>query len=65
MSQKESISKKIEKLKSQVEWFYGEEFDLTEAMKKYRDAAKLAKDIEQDLEGLKNEINVISEDFTR
>jgi len=65
MSQKEPISKKIDKLKMQVEWFYGEEFDLSEAMGKYKDAVKLAKEIEEDLCSLKNEIKVIDKDFSR
>jgi len=65
MSQKESISKKIDRLKSQVEWFYGEDFDLAEAAGKYRGAMELAKEIERDLGSLKNEIKVIEEDFGR
>lgn len=65
MSQKESISKKIDRLKTQVEWFYGEDFDLAEATDKYRGAVELAKEIEQDLSGLKNEIKIIEEDFAR
>ena len=65
MSQKESINEKIDRLKTRVEWFYGEDFDLAEAMVKYRDAVELAKQIEKDLLGLKNEIKVIEEDFAR
>jgi len=65
MSQKESISKKIDRLKEQVEWFYGDEFDLAEATKKYRGAVDLAKEIEKNLNELKNEIKVIDEDFAR
>jgi len=65
MSQKESISKKIDRLKAQVEWFYGEDFDLAEATDKYRGAVELAKGIEQDLSDLKNEIKIIEEDFAR
>ena len=63
MSQKESISEKIERLKGEVEWFYGEGFDLAEATGKYRAAVRLAKEIEKDLISLKNEIRVIEEDF--
>ena len=65
MSKKESISQKIDKLKARVEWFYGEEFDLGEATGKYREAVELAKEIEEDLNGLKNEIKIIDEDFAR
>ncbi|MCL1840064.1 hypothetical protein FWF89_03705 [Candidatus Saccharibacteria bacterium] len=65
MSQKEPISKKIDKLKMQVEWFYGEDFDLSEATEKYKSAVELAKEIEADLNNLKNEIKIIEEDFAR
>lgn len=65
MSEKETISKKIDKLKGQVEWFYGEDFDLAKATDNYKSAVKLAKEIEKDLSELKNEINVINEDFSR
>lgn len=65
MSKKEQISEKIDRLKGDVEWFYGDEFDLSSATEKYRGAVKLAKEIEGELEGLKNEINVIDEDFSR
>ena len=63
MSEKESISQKIERLKMDVEWFYGEEFDLAEAATKYKKAMRLAKEIEVDLNSLKNEIKVIDKDF--
>ena len=63
MSQKESINQKIDRLKKEVEWFDGENFDLTMATGRYRDAVKLAKEIERDLMELKNEIRVIGEDF--
>jgi len=65
MSQKESISKKIDQLKKRVEWFYGEDFDLGEATKRYKSAVELAREIEQDLANLKNEIRVIEEDFSK
>ncbi len=60
-----SLNQKIEQLDSQVEWFYSDEFKLEEAVDKYKDAAKLAHEIEKDLDGLKNEIEVLSEDFSK
>ena len=63
MSQKESVSEKIERLKLEVEWFYGDSFDLTKAIVKYTEATKLAKEIEVDLGELKNEIKIIGENF--
>lgn len=60
-----SLNQKIEELDGKVEWFYSDEFKLEEAVDKYKDAAKLAKEIEKDLDGLKNEIEVLSEDFSK
>ncbi len=65
MSDKLSLNQKIEKLDTQVEWFYSDSFKLDEATEKYKEAVKLAKDIEKDLNELKNEIEVLSEDFSK
>lgn len=65
MSEKKlSLNQKIEKLDNEVEWFYSDEFELGQAIDKYKQAVKLAKEIEQDLDNLKNEIEVLAEDFT-
>ena len=64
MSEKKSLNSKIAELDKQVEWFYSDEFELEEAVDKYKEAAKLAKEIEKDLDALKNEIEVLSEDFS-
>ena len=61
---KKSVGAKIEQLNQNLEWFYGDEFKLEEAAKKYHEAAELAKDIEKELETLKNQIEVISKDFS-
>lgn len=60
-----NISAKINKLNQQVEWFYGEDFSLDQAAAKYKEAAKLAREIEKDLNSLKNEISQVAEDFTK
>ena len=65
MSEKISLNQKIAELDSQVEWFYSDEFELEKAVDKYKAAVKLAKEIEQDLDELKNEIEVLSEDFSK
>ena len=65
MVEKMSLNQKIEKLDGQVEWFYSDEFKLEEAVDKYKEATSLAKEIEKDLENLKNEIEVLSEDFSK
>ncbi len=65
MAEKMSLNKKIEKLDTEVEWFYSDDFKLEDATDKYKNAVKLAKEIEDDLLKLKNEIEIISEDFTK
>lgn len=62
---KQTINQKIEKLDSEVEWFYSDDFKLEEATKNYKKTLELAKEIESDLNNLKNEIEVLSEDFTK
>lgn len=65
MAEKQSLNQKIEKLDSEVEWFYSDDFKLENAVDKYKEAVKLAKEIEKDLNELKNEIEVLSEDFSK
>ena len=60
-----SLNQKIEELDGKVEWFYSDEFKLEEAVDKYKDAAELAREIEKDLDELKNEIEVLSKDFSK
>ena len=61
---KKSVGAKIEQLNQNLEWFYCDDFKLEDAAKKYQEAAELAKDIEKELETLKNQIEVISKDFS-
>ncbi|MBR3132382.1 exodeoxyribonuclease VII small subunit [Candidatus Saccharibacteria bacterium] len=65
MSEKLNLNQKIEKLDGEVEWFYSDEFKLEEATTKYKEAITLAKEIEKDLVELKNEIEVLTEDFSK
>ena len=65
MAEKINLNQKIEKLDAEVEWFYSDEFKLEESMEKYKAAIKLAKEIEKDLDALKNEIEVLTEDFSK
>lgn len=62
---KTTLNQKIEKLDSEVEWFYSDEFKLEEATTRYKTTLSLAKEIEADLNNLKNEIEVLSEDFSK
>lgn len=63
--EKMSLNQKIEKLDAEVEWFYSDDFRLEDATEKYKQTVKLAKEIEKDLDGLKNEIEVLAEDFSK
>ncbi len=65
MVEKISLNQKIEELDKKVEWFYSDEFKLDEAVDKYKEATKIAKEIEKDLDELKNEIEVLTEDFSK
>lgn len=60
-----TISDKIDELKTGVEWFYSDDFKLEEASEKYKSLTDLAKEIEKDLNELKNDIKVIEEDFSK
>ena len=62
---KENISEKLEKLKVGVDWFYSDDFKLEDASEKYKALTGLAKEIEKDLDELKNDIKVIDEDFSK
>lgn len=64
MSKEMSLNQKIAKLDEEVEWFYSDDFKLEEAVEKYKGALDLANAIKKDLENLKNEIKVLSEDFS-
>ena len=49
-----SISDKISELKEGVDWFYSEDFKLEDASERYKALTVLAREIEQDLDDLKN-----------
>ena len=65
MSEKRPINQKIDEVNDSVEWFYGDDFALEKAPEKYQAAVKLAKDIQKDLDELKNKIEVIDKDFSK
>ncbi|MBQ6409981.1 exodeoxyribonuclease VII small subunit [Candidatus Saccharibacteria bacterium] len=62
---KRNLSQKLKDLDSKVEWFYSDDFKLEKASEKYKEALELSKEIEEDLKNLKNEIEVLAEDFTK
>lgn len=60
----ETVSDKISRLNQEIEWFYGDDFQLSEAVEKYQSANKLAGEITKELDELKNQVEVI-ENFTK
>lgn len=64
MKDNENLNEKIKKLDDEVEWFYSDEFKLEEATGRYKKAVELAKSVEKDLDELKNQIEVLEEDFS-
>ena len=65
MKEAKTINQKIEELDKSTEWFYSDEFNLDEAVVKYKDAIELAKELQKDLSDLQNEIEVLDEDFSK
>ena len=58
-----SIQSKIDQLNELVAWFDNDDFELELAMDKFKQAEKLATEIEADLKSLKNDINVLKQKF--
>lgn len=65
MTETTNLTQKIANLDSAVEWFYSDDFNLDEAAAKYKDTLSLAQEINKDLDNLKNQIEVLSEDFSK
>lgn len=59
-----SINDKIAQLDHEIEWFYGEDFQLDRAVEKYQAASKLATEIDRELGELRNQVEVVR-DFTK
>lgn len=60
-----SLNQKIKELDKKVEWFESADFELEKAMDNYKEALKLAEEIEKDLKNLKNEVEVLTVDFSK
>ena len=65
MSEQSNLNQKIAELDKKTEWFHSDDFKLEKASENYKEALKLAEEIEKDLKNLKNEIEVLNEDFTK
>jgi exonuclease VII small subunit len=58
-----TIQAKTEKLSQLVAWFDGEDFEIEQALEKYKEAESLASEIEQDLTSLKNDVQILKQKF--
>ena len=62
-AQKPSIAEKTAKLDKLVMWFDSDEFELEQALDKFKEAEELAAEIEKDLQALKNEVTIVKKRF--
>ena len=58
-----TIQEKTAELNELVAWFDSDEFALETALDKFKQAEALAQEIEKDLRGLKNDIQVVKQKF--
>lgn len=58
-----TIQEKIAELDKLVAWFESDDFQLEQASAKLQEAAKLAAEIENDLENIGNEIRQVKQSF--
>ncbi|MNH50398.1 exodeoxyribonuclease VII small subunit [compost metagenome] len=63
MTKNKSIQQKTTELTELVAWFDGDDFVLEQALDKFKEAEKLAQDIEKDLTTLRNDIEVVKKSF--
>ena len=64
MSEKDkTIEEKMNTLREAAAWFEGEDFSLTMASEKFEAAARLANEIEHDLQQMENQITVLKRSF--
>lgn len=59
----ETIAEKLEKLETLLAWFESEEITVEEALKKYEEALQLSKELEEQLQNAKNQVEVIKKKF--
>ncbi len=58
-----TIQQKIDQLDKAVAWFESDDFELEQASAKLKEAAKLAADIEHDLDTVANDIQLVKKSF--
>lgn len=63
VNEAQTIQEDLIQLSELITWFQSDDFELEKATQTYEEAEALAKKIETNLDGLKNEITVIRERF--
>lgn len=63
MSKNKTVAEKTAELDTLVAWFNSDDFTLEQAIDKFREAEKLAAEIEADLMTLKNTVTLAKEKF--
>lgn len=58
-----TIQEKLANLRELIAWFDGDEFTLENAADMFKKAENLAREIEEDLATLKNDIQVVKQSF--
>ncbi|MDR1032961.1 MAG: hypothetical protein LBL84_03045 [Candidatus Nomurabacteria bacterium] len=61
----QKLSDKLDNLRAKIDWFYGEDFTLDDAVEHYEELLQLSKEVEKDLGELKNQVTVLSKDFSK
>lgn len=57
------LSAKLKKLDELVAWFDQEDFSIEDALKKFKEADELSREIEKQLNELKNDITILAKRF--
>ena len=58
-----TVEQKMEALRQLAAWFESDEFTLGEASERFKQAAKLAEEIEKDLSELENSVTILKRSF--
>lgn len=61
----ESLQDKINRLSKMVAFFDTDDFDIEQALEKYKEAEKLSEEIREQMSDVKNEITVLKERFDK
>lgn len=62
MSKKDNINEKIEQIDKIIMQFENGEIELGGSVEKYEEALSIAKSVQEDLEKMKNQVEVLSKD---